>query len=582
MIFSLIFSFIFQICLNLKIKVNKIESIKHNLYFNNYLKNYEEEDDIILSGSSDITVDIYTIITAFKDKIPIPSDRYQIYEIGSGSSGTYRVISGDSVTVGKDGIIYPKNRTLYWYGNNVFFEPIPGRTPTSITTEYTLGQSKVSVNIGANTYTITVNVKDYASEYVEAKLDTYIKENVNNKKTQLEKLKAITAYPALFPYANSYNNYLAMVIFEKGNTVGSSDLIHHLCEKVGIKSHVRNAQYDVGAESLDKNVVAFIDKKYYICDLEKDNFSSNRTYYVHELPFGFSTKNDSNDLVIYQYDGYDTKINVPSKINGKTVIGIENKAFYNGPGRISTKISLPDSLTFIGDKVFYSLTYLKELTIPKNVNKIGSFIFDESNNIEKIKVDKENKEFSSYKDVLFNKNKTSLISYPPGREDNSFEWPSSLERFEDYSFYQVKYLKKLYIPKNVKFIGNRAFSKTSIKEIYFKGDPPIFGNYIFEGLNIIVYYPKGNQNWEKYLMEKFEAKVIYWKEWEVSDNNSTSIPTIVLACCFATYVIFIIIFGIYIYLKKKNFCNKRNVNSDNSINFNNSINDANQLNENIV
>ena len=262
----LIFSFIFRISTNSKANVNRIEIKKNNLYYNNYIKNYEE-DNITLKSSSDITVDIYTIITAFKDKIPIPSDKYQIYKIDSGYSGTYRIISGNSVNVGNDGIIYPKNHTYYWYGNNAFLEPIPGKQPSSVTISYTLGQSKISVNVGTNTYIIIVNVKDYGSENVEGKLDAYIKANVANKKTKLDKLKAITTFPALFPYDNSYNNYLAMIIFEKGNTAGSSDLIYHLCEKVGIKCHVRKAENDEGAKGGDQNIVAFIDEKYYICDL---------------------------------------------------------------------------------------------------------------------------------------------------------------------------------------------------------------------------------------------------------------------------------------------------------------------------
>ena len=579
--FFLLLSFIFQIITNSKIKASKLKNPKDNIS-SKFLKNLEEENSkISLMISSDITIDIYTVITAFKDKVPIPSDRYQIYKIDSGSSGIYRVISGSSVTVGNDGIIYPKNKTIYWYGNISFTQPIQGIQPTSTTIQYDLGQSKVSVNVGTNTYIITVNVKDYAKEYVEAKLDNYIKANVTNKKTQLEKLKVITAFPALFPYHNSYNNYLSMVIFEKGNTVGSSDLIHHLCEKIGIKSHIRKANNDEGAKIGDENVVAFIDNKYYICNIEKDFYSSNISYYVHELPFGFSTKNYANGLVIYQYDGYDTKINVPGNINGKIVVGIQNPTFYNGPGRIATKITLPDSLTFIGDKVFYSLRNLKEITIPKNVKTIGSFIFDESDKIEKIKVDKGNKDFSSYKDILYNKNKTSLIIYPPGRDDNSFEGPSSLEKFENYSFYQVKYLKKLYIPKNVIFIGFKAFAHTSIKEIYFKGDPPIFGNHIFQGLNVIVNYPEGNKNWEEYLTENFGAIDIYWKEWKVSDNNSSSTPKILLGCCLIIYVIFIIIFGMYICIKKKN-CLKRNINSDNSNNSDNSINSNSQLNRHLI
>ena len=39
---------------------------------------------------------------------------------------------------------------------------------------------------------------------MENEVDNYIKKNVTVKKTLLDKLKAITAYPAQFPYNASY------------------------------------------------------------------------------------------------------------------------------------------------------------------------------------------------------------------------------------------------------------------------------------------------------------------------------------------------------------------------------------------
>lgn len=217
-----------------------------------------------------------------------------------------------------------------------------------------------------------------------------------------------------------------------------------------------------------------------------------------------------------QYDGYDKKVNVPRTINNITVVGIENLVFYAGPGRDLTEVTLPETITFIGNQVFNSLTNLKEVKIPKNVKTIGLHVFAGSN-VQKIKVDSSNNYFCSNKDILYNKNKTIIIYYPPGKIGDSFEGPSSLERFENYSFYLVKNLTKLYIPKNVKLISEGAFSKSSIKEIYFKSDPPILGNYIFWDINVTIYYPRGNQEWIKYAQggEKFEAKAVYWKEWDV-------------------------------------------------------------------
>ena len=242
-------------------------------------------------------------------------------------------------------------------------------------------------------------------------------------------------------------------------------------------------------------------------------------------------------------------------INNITVVGIENLVFYASPGKDLIEVTLPDTITFIGNQVFNSLTNLKEVKIPKNVKTIGLHVFAGSN-VEKIKVDSNNKYFCSNEDILYNKNKTIIVNYPPGKRGETFEGPSSLETFEKYSFYLVKELKILYIPINVKFILEGAFVKSSIKEIYFKSDPPILGNYIFWDMNVTVYYPRGNHNWTKYCDQKFEAKAVYWQEWDAPKESSSFFSNkIILIGSLAIggiIIVAIIIALIVCLIKKKN------------------------------
>ena len=503
-----------------KLNPNIIQKLKHNL---KTFEKIEDDDDVILKISSDIKVDLYTLNSGYTERIQIPSSKKTYYQIDSKENGKYKIISGKSVTVRADGMVYPKNETWYWYGNvGTTSPPREDQTPTYIEISYTLGKSVISATVGSNTYQVTINVLDYASEYVEAKIDAYIKANVTTKTTNLEKLKAITAYPASFPYSAKYSGYISMIIFEGGDCWASSSTIQHLCEKVGIKSYIRYAANDGGAGSGHRNVIAYIDNKYYICEAGYGYTRPNRPYNVYEELLGYSTRTQKDGIIIYQYDGYDQEIFVPSSINNKTVIGMENTVFIHGPAKTATKIILPDTITFIGNSVFNSLPNITNVIIPKNVQTIGLYVFAGSNKIEKIIVDDDNDALCSEDDILYNKNKTTIINYPPGKVKDSYEGLSSLERFENYSFYYVKHVKTVIIPKRVNYIGEGAFGDSSVKEVYFAGDPPILGEFIFYNLNLSVYYPIGSsKKWEKYVDQKFSSKAIRWYTWEPPESSES-------------------------------------------------------------
>lgn len=67
------------------------------------------------------------------------------------------------------------------------------------------------------------------------------------------------------------------------------------------------------------------------------------------------------------------KVEIPSKIDGKTVTTIGNKAFQNCYGM--SEVIFPDTLTYIGDYAFENCTGLKSLTLPNKVTStgVGSF-----------------------------------------------------------------------------------------------------------------------------------------------------------------------------------------------------------------
>lgn len=479
---------------------------------------YEEnDDDIILQAKSDVTTTIYTLSDDYLSVITLPSSKKKIYQIAEGSSGTYKVISGNSVEVNKFGTIYPKNTTMYWYGNIGFSVPDPSKTPTQITTSFKYGTSIVSVTSGTETYKITVTVKNYATEYAENKIAQYIRKNVTVKTDQLEKLKAITAYPASFPYNYRYQSYVDMVIFEGGDCWASSNLIQYINEKVGIKSHIRYAANDGGAGGGHRNVAALVNNKIYICEAGYGYESPNRPYNVNERNVGYSYKSlGNNEISIYQYDGYDEIITVPSKINNLNVVGLEKVVFYTGTmysGIDIKKITLPTTLKTIGNAVFKYVKNITNITIPKNVNYIAPYPFLGCTNLTKIIVASGNAYYSVSSGILYNKDKTEIIAYPAGKTQTTYTGLSTLIRVYNHTFYEVKNIHTIKLPSGVNYIGEGAFGESGITEIYFSGDPPEFVHHCFHKINVTVYYPKGNSKWKVDTYDTFSAKAVRWVQW---------------------------------------------------------------------
>ena len=147
--------------------------------------------------------------------------------------------------------------------------------------------------------------------------------------------------------------------------------------------------------------------------------------------------------------------------NGVTSIG---SCAFGGCSRLAS-VTIPDSVTSIGDWAFSDCISLTSITIPDSVTSIGKGAFENCDSLTSINVASDNRYYSDENGILFNKEKTELIRYPGVKSEDAYTIPDSVEKICRGAFHQCERLKDIVFNKSLKEIDYRAFSGSGITDI---------------------------------------------------------------------------------------------------------------------
>ena len=147
-------------------------------------------------------------------------------------------------------------------------------------------------------------------------------------------------------------------------------------------------------------------------------------------------------------------LKAPEKLKGEYHIRegvkvIGNRAFDKYSSL--TSINIPNSVTNIGERAFYGCKSLTNIIIPSSVvNMNGNPFLGWDGDLYN-----ESKAFVYERQVLFNKDKTTLIAYRS--KEKSYIIPNSVTNIGDNAFWHCESLTNINIPNSVTNIGDRAF-----------------------------------------------------------------------------------------------------------------------------
>lgn len=238
--------------------------------------------------------------------------------------------------------------------------------------------------------------------------------------------------------------------------------------------------------------------------------------------------------------GYREDIKTILVEDGVTHIGNEAFHYYY---RNVTKISLPQTLTSIGDNAFYHCTGLPYIILPDRLTSIGEMAFAHCENMLSIEIPKSVTKLEDH--AFFSCDSLIRVSLPGsiGVLNNnvfldccalrSIVIPEGITAIKDSVFGSCDLLEEVIIPDTVETIGSHVFSYcknlksicipssvtqidaytfdhcAALDRVVFLGDAPELGEGLFYTTATTVYYPGDNPTWTEELMHSYGGKITW-------------------------------------------------------------------------
>ncbi|MDR0919924.1 MAG: leucine-rich repeat protein [Oscillospiraceae bacterium] len=193
----------------------------------------------------------------------------------------------------------------------------------------------------------------------------------------------------------------------------------------------------------------------------------NEVFYGEEFTYTFMT---DGTAVVIDYVGTGGNAVIPSEVNGYKVTRIANYNVFGGKNAIYS-VSIPETVEEIG---------------------LGSSSFAAGYQLTEINVDEDNPYYASIDGVLYNKDITGLLAYPPAKAGEVII-PDTVTYLAGSAFENCKLITSVTIPDSVESIINNAFKNcTSLTSVTIGNGVTTISEYAFRNCTSLVSIVLGN------------------------------------------------------------------------------------------